>query len=111
MSDICSDIVNSYTWRLGIAAKSDDPEKQARYFFTLKTEMSQSGATVWSHTTYKPRKWDHLVVVYGDDGLKFFINGARTGRSISQVLALIVLFSLSYYKVKYNFCSLDRCFH
>ncbi|CAH1270963.1 PAPPA [Branchiostoma lanceolatum] len=82
--DVCSMSSRGKGWSLGINSSEEDGERDARFYFRLRTDRARQASTIVAHYRYEPNKWLHLAASYDGQRMKLYINGAKVGVSLEQ---------------------------
>lgn len=86
--DNCSHSVNDKGWTLGIRSQDDRGKKDARFFFSLRTDRIKRSSTILSFHRYQFNKWTHVAATYNGQQMLLYLNGERVARSSQQSGAL-----------------------
>lgn len=84
----CSHSASDKGWALGIRALQLSGKKDARFFFSLRTDRAATATEVTSHHRYRPGAWTHLAASYDGRWMALYVDGVRVGRSGGQEGAL-----------------------
>lgn len=60
----CSHTANDKGWALGIRALQLGGKKDARFFFSLRTDRATTATEVTAYHRYHPEAWTHLAATY-----------------------------------------------
>ncbi|KAI8487501.1 hypothetical protein Bbelb_347350 [Branchiostoma belcheri] len=71
-------------WSIGLNSSEEHGEKDARFYFRLRTDRARQASTIVAHHRYEPNKWVHLAASYNGQRMKLYINGAKVGVSLEQ---------------------------
>ncbi|XP_038860479.1 pappalysin-2-like [Salvelinus namaycush] len=82
--DNCSHSLSEKGWSVGIRTVKPGGRKDARFFFTLRTDRAPKATTVYGHQRYHPNSWTHLMASYNGHKMKLYIDGAKVGESSLQ---------------------------
>ncbi|KAM6948741.1 LOW QUALITY PROTEIN: pappalysin-2 [Aplochiton taeniatus] len=82
--DNCSHSLSEKGWSVGIRTLESTGRKDARFFFTLRTDRAHKSTTVFSHQRYQPSVWTHLMASYNGRQMRLYVNGAKVGESSLQ---------------------------
>ncbi|XP_067108655.1 pappalysin-2 [Osmerus mordax] len=82
--DNCSHSLSEKGWAVGIRTFEPMDQKDARFFFTLRTDRAPKSTTVYGHRRYEPNTWTHLVATYDGHKMALYIDGAKVGESSMQ---------------------------
>ncbi|XP_077986925.1 pappalysin-1-like [Glandiceps talaboti] len=82
--DTCSMTVSDKGWSIGIHSLEEDAERDARIYFSLRTDRARESTTISSHLRYEPNRWIHVAATYDGRKMKLFINGAKVAVSHRQ---------------------------
>ncbi|XP_050833732.1 pappalysin-2 [Serinus canaria] len=80
----CSHSASDKGWALGIRALQLGGKKDARFFFSLRTDRAARATEVTSHHRYRPEAWTHLAASYDGRWMALYVDGVRVGRSGGQ---------------------------
>ncbi|KAL2301440.1 hypothetical protein Nmel_010826 [Mimus melanotis] len=80
----CSHSASDKGWALGIRALQLSGKKDARFFFSLRTDRAATATEVTSHHRYQPEAWTHLAASYDGRWMALYVDGVRVGRSSGQ---------------------------
>uniref|UniRef100_A0A803VPR2 Pappalysin 2 n=1 Tax=Ficedula albicollis TaxID=59894 RepID=A0A803VPR2_FICAL len=80
----CSHSASDKGWALGIRALQLSGKKDARFFFSLRTDRAATATEVTSHHRYRPGAWTHLAASYDGRWMALYVDGVRVGRSGGQ---------------------------
>ncbi|XP_013913118.1 PREDICTED: pappalysin-2-like [Thamnophis sirtalis] len=82
--DNCSHIGSDKGWTLGIRSEENPERKNARFFFTLRTDRIKKSATILAHHRYQLHTWTHVAATYNGKEMLLYVNGRRVARSSQQ---------------------------
>uniref|UniRef100_A0A670Y0E8 Pappalysin 2 n=1 Tax=Pseudonaja textilis TaxID=8673 RepID=A0A670Y0E8_PSETE len=82
--DNCSHIGNDKGWTLGIRLEENPERKNARFFFSLRTDRVKKSATILAYHRYQFHTWTHVAATYSGKEMFLYINGRRVARSSQQ---------------------------
>uniref|UniRef100_A0A8C6TTY6 Pappalysin 2 n=1 Tax=Neogobius melanostomus TaxID=47308 RepID=A0A8C6TTY6_9GOBI len=82
--DNCSHSLSEKGWFVGIQTLEPGSTKDARFFFTLRTDRAVKSTTVYSHKRYHGNTWTHLMASYNGHNMSLFVDGAKVGESSFQ---------------------------
>ncbi|CAN0294108.1 unnamed protein product [Bubo scandiacus] len=82
--DNCSHTASDKGWALGIRALQLGGKKDARFFFSLRTDRAATATEVTSYHRYRPEAWTHLAASYDGRWMALYVDGARVGRAGGQ---------------------------
>uniref|UniRef100_A0A674C6N0 Pappalysin 2 n=1 Tax=Salmo trutta TaxID=8032 RepID=A0A674C6N0_SALTR len=82
--DNCSHSLSEKGWSIGIRTVKPGGRKDARFFFTLRTDRAPKATTIYGHQRYHPNSWTHLMASYNGHKMKLYIDGAKVGESSLQ---------------------------
>ncbi|XP_078791697.1 pappalysin-2 isoform X3 [Oryzias latipes] len=82
--DNCSHSLNEKGWSVGIRTVEPDGNKDARFYFTLRTDRAVKSTTVYSHQRYRTNDWTHLMATYNGHNITLYVDGAKVGESSLQ---------------------------
>ncbi|KAJ6654666.1 hypothetical protein lerEdw1_006688 [Lerista edwardsae] len=86
--DNCSHSVTDKGWTLGIRSQDKRGKKDARFFFSLRTDRIKRSSTILSHHRYQFNTWTHVAATYNGQQMLLYLNGERVARSSQQSGAL-----------------------
>lgn len=75
--DNCSHSRSEKGWSVGIRTVEPAATKDARFYFTLRTDRAVKSTTVYSHQRYQPSVWTHLVATYDGHRMTLYVDGAK----------------------------------
>ncbi|XP_044157218.1 pappalysin-2 [Bufo gargarizans] len=81
MFDNCSHVASDRGWSIGIRPAVADLKRDARFYFSLRTDRSQSATVLMSPHRYKPCTWTHLAAIYDGQQILLYIDGAQVSRA------------------------------
>ncbi|XP_015273228.1 PREDICTED: pappalysin-2 [Gekko japonicus] len=93
--DNCSHIARDKGWTLGIRSQEKLGKKDARFFFSLRTDRVKRSSVMLAHRRYQLHTWTHLAATYDGHQMLMYLNGERVARSSQQSGALHSLFMAS----------------
>ncbi|XP_021141485.2 pappalysin-2 [Columba livia] len=82
--DNCSHVASDKGWALGIRALQLGGKKDARFFFSLRTDRAAAATEVTSYHRYRPEAWTHLAATYDGQWMSLYVDGTRVGRTGGQ---------------------------
>ncbi|KAM6219051.1 pappalysin-2 [Rhynchocyon petersi] len=82
--DNCSHIANDKGWALGIQAGKDKRRRDARFFFSLRTDHVKKATVVIGHSRYRPGMWTHLAATYNGQRMALYVDGTLVASSFDQ---------------------------
>ncbi|TNM97688.1 hypothetical protein fugu_013934 [Takifugu bimaculatus] len=82
--DNCSHSLSDKGWSVGIRTFEPGSTKDARFYFTLRTDRAVKATTVYSHQRYRADSWTHLMVTYDGLHMTLYTDGAKVGESSLQ---------------------------
>ncbi|KAM7401317.1 hypothetical protein PAMA_005486 [Pampus argenteus] len=83
--DNCSHILSEKGWSVGIRSVDSAGTKDARFYFTLRTDRAVKSTTVYSHQRYQANVWTHLMATYNGHNMTLYVDGAKVGESSLQL--------------------------
>ncbi|XP_072854305.2 pappalysin-2 isoform X1 [Pogona vitticeps] len=83
--DNCSHISSDRGWTLGIHSQENPGKKNARFFFSLRTDRIRRASTILAHHHYQSNTWTHLAATYDGQQMLLYLNGERVARSSQQL--------------------------
>lgn len=51
--------------------------KDARFYFTLRTDRAVKSTTVYSNQRYQANVWTHLMATYNGHNMTLYVDGAK----------------------------------
>ncbi|KAM8931049.1 pappalysin-2 [Pelodytes ibericus] len=88
MFDNCSHVVSDRGWSLGIRPAVVGAKKDARFYFSLRTDRSHNATILLTPHQYKSSTWTHLAASYDGHKVLLYINGIQVSQSQGQVGSL-----------------------
>ncbi|KAM6128656.1 pappalysin-2 [Phoenicopterus ruber ruber] len=82
--DNCSHTASDKGWALGIRALQLGGKKDARFFFSLRTDRAAAATEVTADHRYRPEAWTHLAASYDGRWMALYVDGVRVGRAGGQ---------------------------
>ncbi|KAM8849560.1 pappalysin-2 [Spinachia spinachia] len=82
--DNCSHSLSEKGWSVGIRTAEPSGAKDARFYFTLRTDRAVEATTVYSHQRYRANAWTHLMATYNGHKMRLYVDGAQVGESSFQ---------------------------
>uniref|UniRef100_A0A4W5L620 Pappalysin 2 n=1 Tax=Hucho hucho TaxID=62062 RepID=A0A4W5L620_9TELE len=82
--DNCSYSLSEKGWSVGIRTVEPRGTKDARFFFTLRTDRAPKATTIYGHQHYHPNSWTHLMASYNGHNMTLYIDGAKVAESRLQ---------------------------
>ncbi|XP_034038636.1 pappalysin-2 [Thalassophryne amazonica] len=82
--DNCSHSLSEKGWSVGIRTLKPAGTKEARFFFTLRTDRALKSTTIYSHHRYRANVWTHLMATYNGHNMTLYVDGAKVGESSLQ---------------------------
>uniref|UniRef100_A0A8C3K9T0 Pappalysin 2 n=1 Tax=Calidris pygmaea TaxID=425635 RepID=A0A8C3K9T0_9CHAR len=82
--DNCSHTASDKGWALGIRALQLGGKKDARFFFSLRTDRAAAATEVTGYHRYRPEAWTHLAASYDGRWMALYVDGTRVGRAAGQ---------------------------
>ncbi|MBZ3887475.1 Pappalysin-2 [Sciurus carolinensis] len=82
--DNCSHTVNDKGWALGIRSGKEKGRRDARFFFSLRTDRVKKATTVTGHSRYQPGTWTHVAATYDGRRMALYVDGTRVASSLDQ---------------------------
>ncbi|MEQ2290510.1 hypothetical protein AMECASPLE_003961, partial [Ameca splendens] len=82
--DNCSHSLSEKGWSVGIRTVEPAGTKDARFYFTLRTDRALKSTTIYSHHRYRANVWTHLMVTYNGYNMTLYVDGAKMGESSLQ---------------------------
>lgn len=75
--DNCSHSLSEKGWSVGIRTVEPAGTKDARFYFTLRTDRAVKSTTVYSHQRYQANVWTHLMATYNGHNMTLYVDGAK----------------------------------
>lgn len=75
--DNCSHSLSEKGWSVGIRTVEPSSTKDARFYFTLRTDRAVKSTTVYSHQRYQTNAWTHLMAAYNGLHMTLYVDGAK----------------------------------
>uniref|UniRef100_A0AAQ4RN02 Pappalysin 2 n=1 Tax=Gasterosteus aculeatus aculeatus TaxID=481459 RepID=A0AAQ4RN02_GASAC len=82
--DNCSHSLSEKGWSVGIRTVEPASAKDARFYFTLRTDRAVKATTVYSHQRYRANAWTHLMATYNGHNMRLYVDSAQVGESSFQ---------------------------
>ncbi|KAL1775409.1 pappalysin-2 [Sigmodon hispidus] len=82
--DNCSHTANDKGWALGILSGKNKGRRDARFFFSLRTDRVKKATIVSSHSHYQPGKWVRVAATYDGQHMALYVDGTRVASSPDQ---------------------------
>ncbi|KAF3858509.1 hypothetical protein F7725_011710 [Dissostichus mawsoni] len=82
--DNCSHSLSEKGWSVGVRTVEPASAKDARFYFTLRTDRALKSTTVLSHQRYRANAWTHLMATYNGHNMTLYVDGAKVGESSHQ---------------------------
>ncbi|XP_061239267.1 pappalysin-2 [Bos javanicus] len=82
--DNCSHAISDKGWALGIRSGKDVGRRDARFFFSLRTDRVKKATTVMGHSRYQPGKWTHVAATYDGQRMALYVDGTQVASSPDQ---------------------------
>ncbi|XP_005937051.1 pappalysin-2 [Haplochromis burtoni] len=82
--DNCSHSLSEKGWSVGIRTVETAGTRDARFYFTLRTDRAVKSTTVHSHQRYQANVWTHLMAAYNGHNMTLYVDGAKVGESSHQ---------------------------
>ncbi|XP_045403248.1 pappalysin-2 isoform X1 [Lemur catta] len=82
--DNCSHTVSDKGWALGIRSGTDKGRRDARFFFSLRTDRMKKATIVVSHRRYQPGTWTHVAATYDGRRMTLYVDGTQVASSPDQ---------------------------
>ena len=77
MFDNCSHSLSEKGWSVGIRTVEPAGTKDARFYFTLRTDRAVKSTTIFSHQRYRAGAWTHLMASYNGHNMTLYVDGAK----------------------------------
>lgn len=75
--DNCSHSMSDKGWSVGIRTVESSSTKDARFYFSLRTDRAAKATTVYSHQRYQANTWTHLMATYNGLHMTLYVDGAK----------------------------------
>lgn len=75
--DNCSHSLSEKGWSVGIRTVEPSSTKDARFYFSLRTDRAAKLTTVYSHQRYQANTWTHLMATYSGLHMTLYVDGAK----------------------------------
>lgn len=75
--DNCSHSLSEKGWSIGIRTMEPLSTKDARFYFTLRTDRAAKSTTVYSHQQYQANTWTHIMATYDGLHMTLYVDGAK----------------------------------
>ncbi|XP_069837812.1 pappalysin-2 isoform X2 [Dendropsophus ebraccatus] len=85
MFDNCSHVASDRGWSIGIRPAVAEEKRDARFYFSLRTDRSQSATVLMSPHRYQPGIWTHIAATYNGQQVLLYIDGAQVSRAKGQL--------------------------
>ncbi|XP_027790860.2 pappalysin-2 [Marmota flaviventris] len=82
--DNCTHTVNDKGWALGIRTGKDKGRRDARFFFSLRTDRVKKATIMTGHSRYQPGTWTHVAATYDGQRMALYVDGTRVASSLDQ---------------------------
>ncbi|XP_004706871.1 pappalysin-2 [Echinops telfairi] len=82
--DNCSHTANDKGWALGIRSGEDKRRRDARFFFSLRTDRVKKATVVIGHRPYQAGTWTHVVATYNGQRMVLYVDGTQVASSSEQ---------------------------
>ncbi|XP_008053383.1 pappalysin-2-like [Carlito syrichta] len=82
--DNCSHTVNDKGWALGIRSRKDKGRRDARFFFSLRTDRAKKATIVVSRSRYQAGTWTHVAATYDGQRVALYVDGTQVASSPGQ---------------------------
>ncbi|XP_014638741.1 PREDICTED: pappalysin-2-like [Ceratotherium simum simum] len=82
--DNCSHTVSDKGWALGIRSGKDMGRRDARFFFSLRTDRVKKATIVIGHSRYQPGTWTHVAATYNGQRMALYVDGTQVASSSDQ---------------------------
>ncbi|XP_074859422.1 pappalysin-2 [Carettochelys insculpta] len=82
--DNCSHAASDKGWALGIRTWQRRGKNDARFFFSLRTDRTQSATVVFGYRRYQLGTWTHVAASYDGRRMALYLDGVRAGSSGGQ---------------------------
>uniref|UniRef100_A0A8C0INQ4 Pappalysin 2 n=1 Tax=Chelonoidis abingdonii TaxID=106734 RepID=A0A8C0INQ4_CHEAB len=86
--DNCSHTASDKGWALGIRTLQRSGRKDARFFFSLRTDRMRRATVVYGYRRYQLNTWTHVAATYDGQWMMLYLDGVRMGNSDWQAGAL-----------------------
>ncbi|XP_068095730.1 pappalysin-2 [Hyperolius riggenbachi] len=85
MFDNCSHVVSDRGWSFGIRPVVLGSKRDARFYFSLRTDRSSDATILLSPRPYSPRTWTHLAASYDGQQTLLYVDGVQVSRAKDQM--------------------------
>lgn len=75
--DNCSHSLSEKGWSVGIRTVDPSGTRDARFYYTLRTDRAVKSTTVYSHQRYRTSAWTHLMATYNGHNMTLYVDGAK----------------------------------
>ncbi|XP_060151953.1 pappalysin-2 isoform X2 [Globicephala melas] len=82
--DNCSHTISDKGWALGIRSGKDVGRRDARFFFSLRTDRVKKATIMMGHGRYQPGKWTHVAATYDGRRMALYVDGTQVASSPDQ---------------------------
>ncbi|XP_007935798.1 pappalysin-2 [Orycteropus afer afer] len=82
--DNCSHTASDKGWALGIRSGKDKRRRDARFFFSLRTDHVKKATVVIGHSRYQPGIWTHVAATYNGQRMALYVDGTQVASSSDQ---------------------------
>ncbi|XP_044904337.1 pappalysin-2 isoform X1 [Felis catus] len=82
--DNCSHTVSDKGWALGIRSGKDIGRRDARFFFSLRTDRVKKATIVTGNSRYQPGTWTHVAATYDGHRMALYVDGTQVASSPEQ---------------------------
>ncbi|KAJ8011954.1 hypothetical protein DPEC_G00063680 [Dallia pectoralis] len=82
--DNCSHSLSEKGWSVGIQTVEPGGRKDARFFFTVRTDRAPKATTIFGHRRYHPNSWTQLTASYNGLKMTLHVDGAKVAESSLQ---------------------------
>ncbi|XP_059793074.1 pappalysin-2 isoform X5 [Balaenoptera ricei] len=82
--DNCSHTISDKGWALGIRSGKDVGRRDARFFFSLRTDRVKKATVMMGHSRYQPGKWTHVAATYDGQRMALYVDGTQVASSPDQ---------------------------
>ncbi|CAM4603160.1 unnamed protein product [Caretta caretta] len=86
--DNCSHVASDKGWALGIRTLQHPGKKDARFFFSLRTDRMRRATVVSGYRRYQLNTWTHVAATYDGQWMTLYLDGVRVSNSNWQAGAL-----------------------
>ncbi|XP_075396602.1 pappalysin-2 [Tenrec ecaudatus] len=82
--DNCSHTASDKGWALGIRSGEDKRRRDARFFFSLRTDRVKKATVLMGHSAYQAGTWTHVAATYNGQQMVLYVDGTQVASSSEQ---------------------------